>query len=255
MNAMTLDRKPIFDAVRGLIGRSFTQAEVEMLDRAIDQSLAASGQTVSPKLGSLSERFESGGRGPGTVSGGVGDPGGVSYGSYQLSSRTGTAARFMESEGAAWASVFGKAAPGSASFSRAWRAVAGREPEAFAEAQHRFIERTHYRPAVATVLKETGLDLDARHRAVRDATWSVAVQHGRAAVILVDAVKAVLAQFSPNDRAAFDRALIEAIYAKRSTYVLRVAERASAAPARTLRSIVRNRYPAELEAALAMLDG
>ena len=191
MNTMPLNRRPIFDAVRLLLARSFTQAEVEMLDRAIDRALGAAGEANSRKLGSLSERFESGGRGPGTVSGGVGDPGGVSYGTYQLSSRTGTAARFMDNEGAAWALDFGKAAPGSAAFSQCWREVAEREPDGFGQAQHAFIERTHYRPAVAKVLEQTGLDLDARHPAVRDAAWSVAVQHGGAAGILVDAVRAV----------------------------------------------------------------
>jgi hypothetical protein len=255
MNKIDLDRKPIFDAVRRMMGRSFTHAEVETLDRAIDCALrGGGGETDLPRLGTLSERFESGGRGPGTVSGGIGDPGGVSYGTYQLSSRTGTAARFMAGEGAAWAREFGKAAPGSAAFSRAWRELAESEPEAFGAAQNAFIERTHYRPVLAAVLAETGVDLDSRHRAVREATWSVAVQHGRAARILVDAVQATQREKSPDDGCAFDRALIEAIYDRRSDYVLRVADRASPAAARTLRSIVRNRYPAEREAALAMLE-
>jgi len=185
-----------------------------------------------PRLGRLSERFESGGRGPGTVSGGAGDPGGVSYGTYQLSSRTGTAARFIETEGAPWAERFGAAAPGSAGFSRAWRVVAESESERFGAAQHAFIERTHYQPAVRAVLAETGLDLDSRHCAVRDAVWSVAVQHGRAAKILAAAVMAAKETALSGDGPAFDRALLDAIYAMRSDYVLRVAER----PGRPLRA-------------------
>ncbi len=47
------------------------------------------------ELGSLSEQYESGGRGPGTVSLGRGDPGGVSYGTYQLSSTRGTVRQFV----------------------------------------------------------------------------------------------------------------------------------------------------------------
>ena len=48
-------------------------------------------------LGSLSSKYETGGRGPGTVSSGIGDAGGVSYGSYQMTSRPrgGTVARFV----------------------------------------------------------------------------------------------------------------------------------------------------------------
>jgi ribosomal protein L22 len=253
-NILAFRRKPIFDAVRILIGRSFTQAEVAMLDRAIDTAIHDCGMSGAARLGSLSERFESGGRGAGTVSGGVGDPGGVSYGVYQLSSRTGTAARFLAAEGAEWAAEFGGAAPGSAAFSRTWRAIAEREPDDFSRTQHAFIERTHYRPAVDSVRSETGVDLDARDRAVREVVWSVAVQHGRAARILIDAVKSVQVNAHRNDQVGNDRALIEAIYTRRCDYVLKVAERAGPAAARTLRSIVRNRYPAEREAALAMLD-
>ncbi len=253
-NVLAFRRKPIFDAVRILIGRSFTQAEVAMLDRAIDTAIRGCDMSGEARLGSLSERFESGGRGAGTVSGGVADPGGVSYGVYQLSSRTGTAARFLEAEGEKWVAEFGAAAPGTAAFSRTWRAIAEHEPDEFGRAQHAFIERTHYRPAVDSVRSETGVDLDARDRAVREVAWSVAVQHGRAAHILIDAVKTAQVNDLRDDQVGYDRALIESIYARRCDYVLKVAKRAGAAAARTLRSIVRNRYPAELESALAMID-
>jgi GH24 family phage-related lysozyme (muramidase) len=36
-----MNRKPIFDAVRAVLGRPFTQREVDRLDRAIDDALAA----------------------------------------------------------------------------------------------------------------------------------------------------------------------------------------------------------------------
>lgn len=36
---MDFQRKPVFDAVRVMLGRSFTQAEVEAFDRAIDEGL------------------------------------------------------------------------------------------------------------------------------------------------------------------------------------------------------------------------
>lgn len=38
--------------------------------------------------GQTSEHYESGSRGPGTISSGIGDHGGMSYGSYQLSKST-----------------------------------------------------------------------------------------------------------------------------------------------------------------------
>lgn len=249
------NKKPIFDAVRDLLGRGFTQPEVDLLDRAIAAAIDRAGEAIRPRLGALSERFESGGRGPGAVSSGKGDPGGVSYGIWQLSSRAGTAAAFVAAEGVRWRDTFAGAAPGSPAFSAAWRTIAEREPAAFADAQHAFIERTHYRPAVAAVRQRTGLDLDARHAAVRDASWSVAVQHGGAAGILADAVTGTDAARERDD-AGYDRALVEAIYAARSAYVLRVAARAGldSAQGRTLQSVVRGRYPAELAAALALFD-
>lgn len=246
-----MNKKLIFDAVRSLLGRGFTQAEVDRLDRAIDAALRDEGS----RLGALSERFESGERGPGAVSSGRGDPGGVSYGIWQLSSRAGAAAAFVAAEGARWRADFAGAAPGSPAFAAAWRTIAAREADAFAEAQRAFIVRTHYRPAVDAVRRRTGLDLDARHAAVRDAAWSVAVQHGGAAGILSAGVAAADRSHDRAD-AAYDRALVEAIYAKRSAYVLRVAARTGLASAqgRMLQSITRNRYPAELAAALAMFD-
>lgn len=247
-----MNKKPIFDTVRVLLGRGFTQAEVDLLDRAIDR---AEGLAATPRLGALSERFESGGRGPGAVSSGTGDAGGVSYGIWQLSSRAGTAAAFVVAEGARWRAAFAGAAPGTPAFTAAWQAIAAREPEAFAEAQHAFIERTHYRPAVAAVRQRTGLDLDARHSAVRDAAWSVAVQHGGAATILAAGVdKADRARARAD--AGYDRALVEAIYAERTAYVLRVAARVGlgSTEGRMLQAITRSRYPAELAAALAMFD-
>jgi hypothetical protein len=179
----------------------------------------------------------------------------VSYGIWQLSSRAGTAAAFVAAEGARWRGDFAGAVPGSAAFSSAWQAIAAREGDAFADAQHAFIARSHYRPVVAAVRQRTGLDLDARHAAVRDAAWSVAVQHGGAAGILVTAV-AQADGGRGRGEAGYDRALVEAIYAARSAYVLRVATRAGlgTAQGRMLLSITGARYPAELAAALALFE-
>lgn len=205
----------------------------------------------SHRLGALSEHYESGGRGCGTVSGGHGDPGGVSYGLYQLASRTGTAAAFCAAEGAPWACELGKA-PGSSAFSAAWKAIAARDAEAFAAAQHAFIERTHYRPAVKAVKARTGHDLDSRPAALRDAVWSTAVQHGGAAKILVRAVSDADAD-APRGTPEHDRACIAAIYCRRTAHVLAIAARSAPAVRRTLSAVAERRYPDELAAALAML--
>lgn len=248
-----VNRKPIFDAVRVILGRGFSQPEVDRLDRAIDLALAAPSFDPAQRLGSVSARYESGGRGAGTVSSGAGDPGGVSYGIYQLSSRAGTAAAFVATEGAPWAATFAGAKPGTAAFATAWKAIAAREPDDFAEAQHRFIERTHYQPAIRGVLARTGFDLDERHLAVREATWSVAVQHGGAVQVLASAIERTRMAMAA-EVPGFDRQLVEDIYLERAAYVLRVAERSGAAERRVLQSIVRNRYPAELADVLKLFE-
>lgn len=203
------------------------------------------------QLGALSERYESGGRGCGTVSGGQGDPGGVSYGLYQLASKTGTVAAFLKSEGARWAPELG-ATPGGHAFSAAWKGIAAREALAFSAAQHAFIERSHYRPAVTGVKQATGHDLDTRAEAVRNATWSTAVQHGGAVRLLTRAVT-VADAVATRGMVAHDRATIEAIYHQRAAYVRAIADKSSPAVRRTLMSIVERRYPDELAAAQAML--
>lgn len=206
----------------------------------------------SPPLGHLSERYESGGRGPGTVSSGQADPGGVSYGLYQFASRTGTVAAFLAGEGAPWRAAFGAAAPGSPAFATAWQAIARGQPEAFTSAQRAFIERTHYRPVVAAVLARTGLDLDRGPAALRDVAWSCAVQHAAAARIIADAVAATDAAL-PRTDPAYAEGLIRAVYARRSAYLTRLGARLGGPTQALFAGIVARRYPAECAAALALL--
>ncbi|PJK01007.1 hypothetical protein CO641_03475 [Lysobacteraceae bacterium NML91-0213] len=206
--------------------------------------------------GGLSERYETGGRGPGTVSTGQGDPGGVSYGSYQLATNRGRPQEFLANEGARWAGEFAGAAPGSAGFSSTWRAIAAREPDAFAAAQHAFIERTHYDVQMAHVERNSGVDLATRSPAVRDAVWSTAVQHGPQTAVVNRAIANVEARgIRPADGEAYDRALIDAIYDERGrrdgngnmVYF-------SSSPASTQQSVA-NRFASERADALAMLEG
>ena len=204
------------------------------------------------RLGSVSERFESGGRGPGTVSGGQGDPGGVSYGTYQLASRTGTAAAFLRGEGARWAALLCDA-PGTPGFSAVWKDIALREAAAFASAQHAFIERTHYRPVIKAVAAGLGYHLSQRHAEVCDAVWSAAVQHGGAAGLTKTAVTDADGKTS-RATAAHDRAFVEALYRRRNEYVRAIAARSGAAVRRTLTTVAHRRYPQELAAALALFD-
>jgi murein DD-endopeptidase MepM/ murein hydrolase activator NlpD len=200
--------------------------------------------TGGHELGKLSAKFETGGRGAGTVSGGVGDPGGVSYGSYQLASKLKRPEEFLAADGGKCKAEFAGARSGTAAFSATWKAIALREPAAFQAAQHAFIKRTHYDVQVALVLAATGIDLDARGDAVRDAAWSTAVQHGPTTDVIVKAIHGG----KPDDRT-----LLNAIYAERGRKGAngKLVRFSKASPA--VQKGVAQRFRDELKDALAML--
>jgi LysM repeat protein len=173
---------------------------------------------VSWILGSLSSKYETGGRGPGTVSSGVGDAGGVSYGSYQMTSkpRGGTIARFIADTAFPWRARFAGLNPGSPEFSAEWKLLATEAPDAFFEAQHAFIKRTHFDPLVGKVIAEDGLVVTLRSNALQDVIWSTAVQHGPNTPVVHRAIQKLGGGGAPQlaDRER-DRRLIIAIYAER----------------------------------------
>jgi murein DD-endopeptidase MepM/ murein hydrolase activator NlpD len=172
----------------------------------------ALGQALADALGELSAKYETGGRGPGTVSTGSGDPGGVSYGSYQMATKMGTVTRFVSQPGFPWAGDFQGLAPGTAPFTACWKRIAANETDAFQRAQHAFIKKSHYDLLAAKILADDGLDVNTRSRALQDVVWSTAVQHGGATPIVHKAFANVTCK--PSD-AEFDKQLICAIYAER----------------------------------------
>ena len=121
-------------------------------------------------LGEVSARYES--NGPGTISLGNGDKGGVSYGTYQLSINEGTLNDFLKQS--AYEKQFDRLVPETPAFNDKWRDLAKTDP-GFAQGQQDFIKQTHYDPEVAR-LKKDGLDLTGRGPAVQEALWSTSVQ-------------------------------------------------------------------------------
>jgi hypothetical protein len=174
--------------------------------------LAQPRPTAMSRRGSLSEKYESGGRGPGVISSGAGDHGGVSYGPYQLATNMSQPQAFLNGEGARWAASFGNQKPATPEFNTAWRNLANSEGEAFKQAQHDYIGRTHYRPQLEHIRKATGIDLSGRSNALQDVIWSTAVQHGAAANV----IPRVLNDFKGDlNSPEGEEALIRAIYAER----------------------------------------
>ncbi len=174
--------------------------------------LAAIGQADDePPLGNLSEKYESGGRGPATVSTGRGDPGGVSYGTYQLASKIGRADEFVRRY---YADEFKGLKGGTEEFTRKWKELAAKDPAGLRKNEHTFIRETHYEPQAAKLAKELRLDVTKRSAALRDVVWSTAVQHGPNTDVIVVAAKRLLKDGGKIE-AVSDEALIRAIYAER----------------------------------------
>ena len=130
---------------------------------------------MSKPLGYISALYESGNndRSVGTISYNKSDPGGKSYGKYQIATRTGTLKRYI-----AWStfnSEFQGVHPASKEFDAVWKRLAEESPEEFEADQFNFIKTTHYDP-VYRVARDFGFDVD--NRAIQEALFSIGVQHG-----------------------------------------------------------------------------
>ncbi|MEM9311743.1 MAG: LysM peptidoglycan-binding domain-containing protein, partial [Pseudomonadota bacterium] len=213
---------------------------------------AITASSISPlrALGNLSKKYEVGNRGPGTVSGGHGDPGGVSYGSYQLASKFGNARKFLADEGEIWEAEFAGLEEGTPSFSAVWKAIAEREPTLFHDAQHDFIQRTHFVPQVAKIQSLSGIDVMTRSHALMDVTWSVAVQHGANSSLIGRVLASLEGALDAPD---YDQRAIKAIYGERGrTNAAGNLVHFSSASAAVQRGVAR-RFRNELNDALDML--
>ncbi|WP_458071181.1 peptidoglycan-binding domain-containing protein [Rhodanobacter sp. BL-MT-08] len=124
-------------------------------------------------LGMTSASRESRGD-PGTISTGKDDHGGVSYGTYQLSSKEGTLNEYLHQS--AYKKDFDGLRPTTPAFDAKWKELASNDP-GFGQDQFDYIKRTHYDTQVEA-LKSEGIDLSSRGPAVQDALWSTAVQFG-----------------------------------------------------------------------------
>ena len=139
----------------------------------MDNELEVAQQAIANwHLGQTSAQYESGGRGPGTISTGKGDKGGVSYGAYQLSSAEGTVQEYLASS--RFRPSFDGLVPATSAFNEKWRELARTDPE-FGHEQHLFVGHSHYEQQLSR-LETRGLDLRGRGSAVQDMIWSTSVQ-------------------------------------------------------------------------------
>ncbi|MBK0025165.1 peptidoglycan-binding protein [Stenotrophomonas sp. S48] len=124
--------------------------------------------------GQTSASYETSNRGPGWISSGRGDHGGVSYGTYQFASAVGGVDEYLA--GSRYGAEFRGLTPATQAFNDRWKEVAERDKGAFASDQHDFIQHQYYDKQLGR-LKDAGVDLQGRGPAVQDALWSTSVQY------------------------------------------------------------------------------
>lgn len=193
--------------------------------------------TDNARLGSLSEKYESGGD-PGAI--GYDSTGGLSYGKYQLAHQN--ARKFVEQS--PYANEFSGLAFNSKAWQDRWKEVARKDPEGFGASQKSYIEKTHYAPQVQRLAK-AGFDAARASDVLKEVIWSTAVQHGGGTDVIEKALKKA-------GKGASEADLIKAIYDERWSGGRRFASSTEA-----VRNSVRNRFfgkGGEMEAALARLS-
>jgi len=183
----------------------------ETVGKGYDVAKGAAGRAISSvgkSLGFVSEKYESGGRGVGTISNGKGDPGGKSYGKYQLASKTGTLNTYLKKSG--YSKQFAGMDIGGKEFDAKWKYLAKNDKN-FEESQHDFIAKTHYLPAINHAAK-LGFPVDDRR--VQEMIWSGSVQHGGIKKILTNVAKHVDVRRAPAED------IIRQYYKDRKTYAV-----------------------------------
>lgn len=143
-------------------------------------------------LGKTSERYESEGKGPGTINNysNSGDLGGASYGTYQFASylpavmpngkhrpnnKKSPLKDYLNKS--KFKDKFLNLEPATSSFDSMWTSLASSNKNEFNQDQHDFIEETYYKVMLAN-LKRKNLDLSSFGPGVQDLIWSTAVQLG-----------------------------------------------------------------------------
>lgn len=131
------------------------------------------------KIGELAKFYETGGKGPGYISNGAtwGDPGGDSYGSYQLESKQGTIQAYIATKDP-YTLQLKNLTVNTREFKEKWRDMADKDPEGFQQSQFDFLYNKREGGAAAyQYAKQLGWDAD--NFALHSAIFSTSNQSGR----------------------------------------------------------------------------
>lgn len=134
-------------------------------------------------IGEIAVKYETSGRGPGFISDGdKWDPGGTSYGSYQLALTPGTLKGFLR-DGSTFAEKLAPFTPNTRSFNDEWHRLAAGDPEGFKQAQFDYVMKISFLPARRYADRLGWPD----NLAINSALFSCANQHGGWRKIMDDA--------------------------------------------------------------------
>lgn len=210
------------------------------------------------ELGQTSEKYESGGKGPGVINAYLGaaggDLGGASYGTYQLASYLPATMTNGKSRPSAknspvkqflnnckFKDQFAGLEPATPEFDSKWKEIAQKYPKEFKDDQHDYIQRKYYDVAVAN-LQRNGLDLTKYGPAIQDLIWSGAVQFGPANI---SAFKETLLGKSQLT----DRDIVILV----SEWKIKNVDRLFKSSSQNIKDGVKNRYESEKQALLGLL--
>jgi hypothetical protein len=167
-------------------------------------------------IGSLSAKYEANGN-PATVSGGDGDAGGRSYGSYQFSGRQGVFQEFVQwlKNYAAPYDEYGRQLeaagdPAGEEFAAKWREIGTIDPGGFGRLQEEYVKPVYFDAGVKRLQAWYGFDILKRSQALQGVLWSNCVQHGNYYGAQVFGEAAKRAGWALNDMD--DAAIITQIY-------------------------------------------
>jgi len=207
-------------------------------------------------LGQTSERYESGGKGPGTINAyaNSGDLGGASYGTYQFASflpevmpsgkkRTGAknSPVIQYLSNSMFKEKFTNMVPATPQFDAMWKSVAASNPAEFKEEQHEYIKNKYY-DVMMSSLKKNGLDLYKFGPAVQDLVWSTAVQYGPGKLSLFTVPLRAKSEFTDTD-------IVNLV----SQYKIDTVDSNFPSSSAAIRAGVKSRYVSEKAALLALI--
>lgn len=210
------------------------------------------------ELGQTSEKYESGGKGPGTINAYTGaaggDLGGASYGTYQLasylpatmssgkarpSSKNSPVKQFIANS--KFKDKFADLEPATPEFDNKWKEIASQFKDEFKKEQHDYIKKKYYDVAVAN-LQRVGLDLTKYGPAVQDLIWSNAVQFGPANISAFTETLKDKSQLTDKD-----------IVILVSEWKIKNTDRLFKSSSQPIKDGVKNRYASEKSALLNLL--